>query len=43
MSGKEKWIMVAILALGAGYFFAWQALYLYGIGALIYLFTRAKR
>ena len=43
MSGKEKWIMVAILAVGAWYFFAWQALYLYGIGVLIYLFTRAKR
>jgi hypothetical protein len=43
MSGRERWIMAAIFALGALYFFEWQALYLYGVGALIYLFTRGKK
>ncbi len=43
MSGRDKWIMVVILSAVAWYFFEWKALYLYGVGALIYFFTRGKK
>ena len=43
VSSKEMWIMAAILGLGALYLFETKALYLFGLAALIYLFTRASR
>ena len=43
MNDREKWIMGAILALGALYLFGWQALYLYAVAAIIYFFSRKGR
>ena len=42
MSGRERWIMAAIFAVGAVYFFGWNSLYLFALAALIMLFTRAS-
>ena len=42
MSGKERWIMAAFVAVGAFYLFEWKALYLYAVAALIYAFTRSR-
>jgi len=40
-SDKEKWIMAGILAFGGAYFFGWDVLYLIGVGAVIYMFSRS--
>ena len=42
MSGKERWIMAAFVAVGAFYVFGWNTLYLCAVAALIYAFTRAR-
>ena len=42
MSAKEKWIMAVIVGVIALWLFKWDALYLYGLAALIYLITRAR-
>ena len=34
--------MAAFVAFGALYLFEWNALYLYGVAALIYAFTRSR-
>ena len=34
--------MAIIIAIGAFWLFAWKALYLYALAALIYAFTRAS-
>ncbi len=43
MSPKERWVMAGIGAVAAVYFFHWNSLYLFGVAALIYLFTRASK
>lgn len=34
--------MAVIIAIGAAYFFEWKVLYLIGIAAAIYLFSRSR-
>ena len=43
MDDREKWIMAGILAAIALYLFEWQALYLCGGAAVIYLILRNRR
>lgn len=43
MNPKERWTMAGIIGVGAVYFFEWNSLYLFGVAALIYLFTRASK
>ena len=41
VSGKEKWIMAAIIAAGALYLFELDALYLFAVAAVIYFVSRS--
>ena len=42
VSGKEKWIMAAIIAAGALYLFKLDALYLFAVAAVIYFVSRSR-
>jgi len=41
-SDREKWIMAAIIGVGALYLFELKALYLIGVAALIYFVSRSR-
>ena len=42
VSDKERWIMAAIIGVGALYFFELHALYLFAVAAVIYFFSRSR-
>ena len=42
MGPRDRWIMAAIIAVVAAYFFEWKALSLYAVAGAIYLFSRGK-
>ena len=42
VSGKERWIMAAIIGAGALYFFKLDALYLFAVAAVIYFISRSR-
>ena len=42
VSGKERWIMAAIIGAGALYYFQLHALYLFAVAAVIYFFSRSR-
>tara|TARA_B100000686_G_C15951900_1_gene553942 strand:+ start:257 stop:415 length:159 start_codon:yes stop_codon:yes gene_type:complete len=41
-SGKEKWIMAVIIAIGGAFLLGWDVLYLIAMAAVIYMFSRSR-